>query len=126
MKLSSDSNPSANLVRAYGPGYFVVNDERHDTSIILSPDRLQTCERIRRLSDIDSEVLAEISDFAAEVILIGTGARHQVPDPEVMSRLTGLGAGVEAMRTDAACRTYNVLVAEDRRVVALLMLIRDE
>ena len=125
MKLSSDPNSTANLVRAYGTGYFVVNDVRHDTSIILFPARLQPCQNIHHLSDVDSKVLAEISEFGPEILLIGTGAKHELPSAEVMGRLAGLRCGVEVMSSDAACRTYNVLVAEDRRVAALLMLIHD-
>ena len=126
MKLSSDSNPSVNRVRAYGAGYFIVNDVRHDTSIILFPDRLQPCDNIRRLSDVDSKILADISEFDPEIVLIGTGAKHEIPSADVMGRLAGLRSGVEIMRSDSACRTYNVLVAEDRRVVALLILIRND
>ena len=123
MKLSSDSNPSANLVRAYGPRYFIVNDVRHDTSIILLPDRLQPCENIHRLADVESKTLADIGALGPEILLIGTGARHELPSAEAMGRLADLRFGVEVMSSDAACRTYNVLVAEDRRVAALLMLI---
>ena len=126
MKLSSDSNPNTLLVRSYGKGFFVVNDERFATSILLSPDRLYPCEGVHCLADIDSGVLARISELDPEVLLIGTGAMHHLPDVEVLIRLSRLGAGVEVMRTDAACRTFNVLVSEDRRVTALLMLIRDE
>ena len=126
MKLSSDPNLSANLVRAYGAGYFVVNDARHDTSIILFPDRLQPCRNIHRLSDVDSKTLADILEFGPEVLLIGTGAKHELPSVEVMGRLAGLHCGVEVMSSDAACRTYNVLVAEDRKVAALLVLIHDD
>ena len=125
MKLSSDPNPSANLVRAYGAGYFVVNDVRHDTSIILFPDRLQPCQNIHRLSDVDSKTLADILEFGPEILLIGTGAKHELPSAEAMGRLAGLRCGVEVMSSDAACRTYNVLVAEDRRVAALLVLIHN-
>ena len=124
MKLSSDSNPSANLVRAYGPGYFIVKDVRHDTSIILFPDRLQPCENILRLADIESKTLADIEALGPEILLIGTGARHEMPSAEAMGRLSDLRFGVEVMSSAAACRTYNVLVAEDRQVAALLMLIR--
>ena len=125
MKLSSDPNPSANLIRAYGAGYFVVNDVRHDTSIILFPDRLQPCKHIHRLSDVDSKTLADILEFGPEILLIGTGAKHELPSAEAMGRLAGLRCGVEVMSSDAACRTYNVLVAEDRRVAALLVLIHN-
>jgi len=126
MKLTSDSNPNTNLVRSYGKGFFVVNDERLATSIILSPDRLCPCEGVQRLADIDSGVLDQISEFDPEILLIGTGATHHLPEVDIMIRLSRLGAGVEVMRTDAACRTFNVLVSEDRRVTALLMLILDE
>ena len=78
------------------------------------------------LADIDSGILGRISEFDPEVLLIGTGATHLLPEVEIMMRLSRLGAGVEVMRTDAACRTFNVLVSEGRRVTALLMLILDE
>ncbi len=125
MKLSTDSNPSANRVRAYGVGYFAINDVRHDTSIILCPDRLEPCENIRRLCDVDSTALANISNLDPEILLIGTGARHEMPSADVMGRLAGLRCGVEVMSSDAACRTFNLLAGEDRRVVALLMLIHE-
>ena len=125
MKLSSESKPSANLVRSYGIGYFVVDEVRHDTSIILFPDRLQPCEHIHSLADVDSGVLADIADSSPEILLIGTGARHELPNAETMGRLAGLRTGFEVMSSDAACRTYNVLATEDRRVVALLILIQD-
>lgn len=126
MKLQADSNPKSHLVRAYGRGFFVVNDERHTTSIIVSPDRLQPCAGVHRLEDIDARVLAEVAEFDPEILLVGTGREHQLPGTEVLIRLAGIGVGVEVMRSDAACRTYNVLAAEDRRVVALLMLILED
>ena len=124
MKLHSDSNPNANRISAYGPGFFVVNDVRHTDSIILSPDRIQPCRAVRSLADVGPQVLAALGELGPEILLIGTGAKHRLPSGELLARLTELGAGAEVMRSDAACRTYNILVAENRNVVALLMLIR--
>ncbi len=123
MKRQADSSPKPYLVRAYGREFFIVNDVRHTTSIIISPDRLQPCAGVHRLEEIDARVLAKVAEFDPEILLIGTGNEHQLPSTEVLLRLAGVGTGVEVMRSDAACRTYNVLAAEDRRVVALLMLI---
>jgi uncharacterized protein len=60
--------------------------------------------------------------FQPEVILIGTGAAQRFAHPKLYRALTDKGVGVEFMDTPAACRTYNILVAEDRKVIAAIML----
>ena len=55
------------------------------------------------------------------MLLLGTGARQRFPHPRLYRALTDAGIGVECMDTPAACRTYNILVAEDRRVVAAIL-----
>ena len=57
-----------------------------------------------------------------EVVLLGTGARQRFPNPQLIRALTAKGIGVECMDTPAACRTYNILMAEDRKVVAAILL----
>ena len=126
MKLHSDSNTGANRVSAYGPGYFVVNDVCHHTSIIVSPEVIQICNGVKSLADLDSETLFSIKRLAPEILVVGTGGKHHLPSVELLSKLTRPRMGVEVMRSDAACRTYNVLIAEGRNVAALLMLINDD
>jgi len=57
-----------------------------------------------------------------EIVLLGTGEQQRFPRPEILRPLTEAGIGVEVMTVQAACRTYNILVAEERRVAAALLL----
>lgn len=123
MKLHSDSNSNPNRISAYGSGYFVVNDVYYRNSIIVSPEVIQPCHDVKSLADLDSEVLCNIERIAPEILVVGTGGKHHFPGVELLLKLTRSGKGVEVMRSDAACRTYNILVAENRNAAALLMLI---
>ena len=73
------------------------------------------------MEQLRSEHLDALLDMDPEVVILGTGARHVHPDPHLFMALQQRGIGVEAMSTTAACRTYNVLLADGRRVVACLL-----
>lgn len=60
--------------------------------------------------------------FSPEIVIVGTGVKQRFAHPKLYRTLTDMGIGVEFMDTPAACRTYNILVAEDRKVVAAIML----
>ena len=126
MKLHSDSSSGPNRISAYGTGYFVVNDVHHRNSIIVSPEVVQPCQDVKSLADLDSELLLNIERLAPEILIVGTGGKHHLPSVELLFKLTRSGMGVEVMRSDAACRTYNILIAETRNAAALLMLIGDD
>lgn len=121
MKLHQDPRTSLNTVTAYGPGFIEINAVRFTGSLILSPERAASAWTPR-----DFEALAE-SDFETllalepEIVLLGTGARQRFPRPALYAALTRAHIGVEAMDTAAACRTFNILSAEGRRVVAALL-----
>ena len=91
-------------------------------SFILRPQKLMQNWRPRQLAQLQTEDLDILETETLEVLLIGTGASMQLPGREQMALLAGLGVGYELMDTAAACRTYNVLAAEGRRVVAAIML----
>jgi uncharacterized protein len=109
-----------NLIRAWERGRVLVGDRWVGGNIIVSAERV-----ITDWSAQDPETLA-LEDLAAalaqkpEIILIGTGEDASLPDVELMSALAERGIGLEFMTTPAACRTYNVLVHEQRRVVVAL------
>ena len=74
------------------------------------------------LAFLDDEAPAvELPDDAPEVLLIGTGPRQVFLRPDVLRPLLALGIGIETMTTQAAARTYNILMSEERRVLALLL-----
>ena len=110
------------MVERYGDGRFVVSGTAHEGSIIVFPDRTLAWP-VADLGAVTLESLAAILDArdGLEVMLLGCGARlTQVPS-ELRRSLRDLGLAVEFMDTGAACRTYNVLAAEDRRVAAALI-----
>ena len=69
------------------------------------------------------EHFAELAEQAPEIVILGTGARQQFPAPALLRPLLERGIGVEVMDTGAACRTYNIVVAEGRQVIAALLMI---
>jgi len=116
------NKPAGNYIRAFEPGFLTVNERRISTSLILAADQL-----IENWTPADADhiSLADLEPALAlnpELILLGTGSGQRFADPVVATRIMQRGIGFEVMATEAACRTYNILVAEDRRVVAALLL----
>jgi len=116
-------HPDRKVVDGYGPGVFTIRGERHDGSLILLPDAILPWRPadIAALTVSDFEALAAIAlDRRPSILLIGMGARGQFLKPAVRAVLRDLGMVADTMDTGAACRTYNVLLAEERRVAACL------
>ncbi len=111
-----------NACTGYGPGYVDINGERHERSMVVLPDRLITDWPATSFDSLVATQLEPLADLGLEILLLGTGARIRFPRPEVLRPLIEAGIGVEVMDVAAACRTYNILVAEDRKVGAALLL----
>ncbi|MBM3559038.1 MAG: hypothetical protein FJX53_03955 [Alphaproteobacteria bacterium] len=112
-------------IEAYGAGRFRITGEVHEGSVIVFPHRIEDWAP-RELGDIDAADLAArlSSDGGISLLLLGCGARGAVSaPPAVVAACRNLEIAVEAMDTGAACRTWNVLAAEDRRVAAALIAI---
>lgn len=120
MKLHADGTQARNTVTGYGATWLEVNLKQHEGSLLLMPDRLEawTPQSFDALTEHDFEPLIA---WRPEVILLGTGQRHRFPHPKLLRSLAAVRLGVEAMDTQAACRTYNILSAEGRRVLAALL-----
>jgi len=110
------------LIGTYGPGLFRVSGIVHEQSIIVFPDRTLGWA-VSRFDQIDAESFAAVRDAtpSVEVLLLGTGSRHEFVPPALRRSLRDAGIVLDTMDTGAACRTYNVLMAEDRRVAAALI-----
>jgi uncharacterized protein len=122
MKLQLARTDGLNTFTAYGEGYVSVNGIRHDHNLAVLPDRLipeWTRADFDSLSITDFELLAGLD---AEIILLGTGNQLRFPRPELMRPLVQAQKGLEVMNLQAACRTYNILAAEGRKVAAVLLL----
>lgn len=121
MKFHLDAPGGANLVRGYGPGALRIGDRTLTTSVIVTATALIERWRPTSAHEITSADLEPVLGLAPDVVLLGTGPRQQFPDPQVLRILYEQRIGVEVMDTSAACRTYNVLVAEGRPVAAALI-----
>ncbi|MFN3785258.1 MAG: Mth938-like domain-containing protein [Thiothrix sp.] len=122
MKFSEEFNSTAYRISGYGVYWVQVNQQRLTSSFLISSDTLITTWPPQSFATLETQHLDALFNIGAEVILIGTGKRQQLPSPAVWQALVNNGAGFEIMTTDAVCRTYNVLLAEARRVAAAIFL----
>jgi uncharacterized protein len=112
------------VIAGYGKGMFRVSGVVYSRSILVFPDR--TLEwPVGSFDDVNLDSFAAIlaSDPPVEVLLLGTGSRHEFMPPSMRRELRDAGIVLDTMDTGAACRTYNVLMAEDRRVAAALIVL---
>ena len=120
MKLHASRPSGVNTITGYGEGYVMVNGERRASSVVVLPDRVEHWSAAR-FDTLSAEDFAFLKDLGAEIVLLGTGARQRFPHPRLTTALTHSGIGLEVMDVQAACRTYNILVAEERKVAAALL-----
>ncbi|HLF10842.1 MAG TPA: MTH938/NDUFAF3 family protein [Gammaproteobacteria bacterium] len=112
---------AAHLIRAWEPGRVRIADRWIEGPIIVSPDRIIDRWHVREPARLELNDLQPAIELQPEIILLGTGTDLLLPDMDLVSALASLGVGLESMSTPAACRTFNVLVHERRRVVAALV-----
>jgi uncharacterized protein len=121
MKLQPDSF-DVQAITGYGPGWVGVNGEKITSSCIVA----STGERIEwnaaRFEDLGGEHFAQLAALKPEVAIFGSGSRIRFPRPAWLKPLVEAQVGLETMDTAAACRTYNILAQEGRRVAVALLL----
>ena len=113
---------SAIAITGHGPGWIAVAGERITHSLVLHSDGARAawpCERFEALTATHFEQLAQTRP---ELVLLGSGARLRFPRPQWLRPLIEAGIGIETMTTPAACRTWNILASEGRRVLAALVI----
>lgn len=142
MQLQSESNPALNTVTAYGHDYVEINEVSYAHAVYFAPEGEIHEWKVKGIGDVTAAVLREVAgladmkadpmafldgapaqkpDDAPEVVLIGTGLKQHLLPAAITRPLLQVGIGVEVMSTQAAARTYNILMAEGRRVVAALL-----
>jgi uncharacterized protein len=122
MKLQVDSFEGRNAVTAYGEGFFEISRTRYETSLVILPDRLLTDWGQAGYDALAVNDIERLCAFRPQVLLLGTGSRQRFPPPSLLRPLIDAGIGHEIMTSPAACRTFNVLMAEGRHVLAALLL----
>ena len=121
MKLHADTPTALNTVTAYGPGFIEINKVRHASAVLLTPDHVEPWA-VASFEALDEADLERLRALDPEVALLGTGSRQRFPHPRLSRALSEAQIGLEVMTTAAACRTYNILMAEGRKVAAALLL----
>jgi len=121
LKLHRESRTALNTFTGYGAGYVMVNGERIERSVVVLPDRLVPDWPPKAFDQLAPEHFEGLQGLGCEIVLLGTGGRQRFPRADLIQPLVRAGIGVEVMDLQAACRTYNILMAEERKVAAALL-----
>jgi uncharacterized protein len=121
VKLTLEKPGSHFFIRSVSPEGIRIADDYYPDPMILTASQIIADWPVRSVSDLCEKSLEPIWQLNPSVVLIGTGRRQIFPAPELMMCFYSRNVGVEIMTTDAACRTFNVLVSEQREVAAALM-----
>jgi uncharacterized protein len=126
MKISLDRPTSSNSISACRPDAVTIGGVEYRRSLLVHPDRRPAYWAVPTPAALERSHLDEALSLEPEILLLGTGRRLLFPPPALYAAVVGAGVGFEVMDTAAACRTFNILLAEDRRVVAALILEGEE
>ncbi len=121
MKLHLSNTAGLNIFTAYGEGYVAVNHEKYMENLIVLPENIQTGWSTATVETLTADDMAKLLALETEVILLGTGRRLRFPAGPLLRPFAPAGIGLEVMDLQAACRTYNILAAEGRKVAAALL-----
>ena len=121
MKLHLAGASARNTITGYGAGYVLVNGARHEENLIVLPEQVLPWSA-GGFESLGAENFVALAQLDLEVVLLGTGATLRFPTPQVIRPLVDARIGFEVMDVQAACRTYNILASEERRVAAALLL----
>ena len=124
MKLYQDNHANTNVITGYGDDHVMISKTRHEGNVLVSAGQVVNDWAPQAggdLAGLSAEDLARAAELGAEILIIGTGRRQRFPQPQLLRGLIEARIGFEFMDFAAACRTYNILVAEGRAVVVGLL-----
>ena len=121
MQMEQDLEQTGYTIVGHDKGVVQVNGERLSSSCVVTPNHLIRDWPPRHLDELEAGHLEQLVELEPEMVLLGVGARLRFPHPDLLRPLQQRGIGVEVMDTAAACRTYNLLKGDGRRVVAALI-----
>jgi uncharacterized protein len=122
MKLHADPAADNNRFTHLGADYVVVNARRYAQNVLVFADRVETDWTTHDFETLDETDFQHLRHCGAEIVLLGTGSRQRFPPAACRAFWNPGKVALEAMNTPAACRTFNVLVSEGRKVAAALLL----
>ncbi len=111
---------AGNSIQSYSEQGIVIDDKLITRSVLINPDTVREWPP-KCVADLRQEHFAEIETLRPGIVILGTGATLIFPPAQFLVGLQGQGIGVEVMANDAAIRTFNVLLSEDRKVLLALL-----
>ncbi|MCB1960227.1 MAG: Mth938-like domain-containing protein [Rhodocyclaceae bacterium] len=121
MKLHHDAITDRNVITGYTNDQVQINQVVYRENLVVMPGQIETGWTTGEVSSLTDTAVARLAALGVEIVLIGTGARQRFPAPAVLRPLIEAGIGFEIMDLPAACRTYNILMGENRSVAAALI-----
>ena len=125
MKLHSDPQSSQNTITGYGIGFLEVNQTPYSHALIVQPEGKVLAWPIEEIQDLSEDHFSMISALLPELVIVGTGKKQVFLNPKILQPLIKAKIGFEMMDSQAACRTYNILMGEGRKVLAAILLEKD-
>lgn len=122
MSLQLNANANLYLFTAHGEGYVSINNKRYQQPVAVMAGEVRTDWPATDFATLTEKHFDYFLELKPEVLLLGTGTKQQFAHPNLYRELIKARIGIEFMNTPAACRTYNILVAEDRKVVAAILI----
>ena len=122
MKLHSSSTEKYQTVTGYDRSGVEINAQRFDYSVLVMPEVAPRAWPVARFEDLKAEHFEAIAADKPDVVILGTGERQRFVHPRLVASLSTLRIGVESMDSHAACRTYNILMGEGRKVTLALII----
>lgn len=121
MKFSLADRGDGYIIHSYRDDGVIIGGNSFDHSLVVLPNRILADWRPRSFKDLEAVDFTDLKALNPDLVVLGTGPQQRFPNPSLYQSLTSAGIGLEIMSTPAACRTYNVLVSEGRRVAAALL-----
>jgi uncharacterized protein len=122
MKFHLIQSDNKNLITGYDLNWVEVNQVRHQSSLIVTPDQLLLEWLVKTIKDINENSFEAIKSLDIEIILLGTGNTQEHLEPRLLEYFSKKNIAIESMSNQSACRTYNILANEERKVLLALML----
>lgn len=122
MKLHLTQAEGNNLITGFATGQVEVNKQPYHSSLIVEASKLHTDWPVNQFDALSVQDFEQLAALKPEVLILGTGKTHRFIHPKLTKVLSEQNIPVECMTTDAACRTYNILMSEGRTVVAALII----
>lgn len=123
MKMRADRIEGQNAIARHGPEGVIVNGVEHTESVLVPWQGDVVAWHADSFESLTPDHFARIAALRPELAIFGSGSRLRFPAPALLRPLIDAGIGIETMDTAAACRTYNVLIAEGRTAVAALLFV---